>query len=105
LLTFLSRPKLSKVRDGNSSHLGVIDFLEWRSIRVKPIETNMDSVNCRDTAKIVRELDNALAYNEKLASVASQADASDLVPGIGPVSVLGISTGSAYYLPGYKDIV
>lgn len=96
---------MSKVRDGNLSHLGVIDFLEWRSISVEPIETYMDYVNCRDTAKIVRELDNALAYNEKLASVASQADASDLVPGIGPVSVLGISTGSAYYLPGYKDIV
>ena len=44
----------------------------------------------RDTAKIVRELNNALAFNEKLASIASQADAGDLVPGIGPISVLGM---------------
>jgi hypothetical protein len=43
----------------------------------------------RDTAKIVRELDNALAFNEKLGAIASQADAGDLVPSIGPISVLG----------------
>jgi len=30
-----------------------------------------------------------LAFNEKLGAIASEADAGDLVPGIGPISVLG----------------
>lgn len=47
------------------------------------------SLLCRDTGKMIKEMDNVLAYNAKLAAVATQADASDLMPGIGPVSVLG----------------
>jgi hypothetical protein len=46
----------------------------------------------RDTGKMVREMENVLAYNAKLSAVAAiQADASFLLPGIGPVTVLGMS--------------
>jgi len=46
----------------------------------------------RDTGKMVREMENVLAYNAKLSAVAAiQADASFLLPGIGPVTVLGLS--------------
>jgi len=43
----------------------------------------------KDTATILRDLDNALAFSAKLGAIASAADAGDLVPGIGPISILG----------------
>ncbi|KAG0587880.1 hypothetical protein KC19_2G198400 [Ceratodon purpureus] len=56
---------------------------------VAAMEVLKSRARIKDTAKIVRELDNALAFNEKLSTIASQADAGDLIPGIGPISVLG----------------
>ncbi|XP_024401478.1 protein TIC110, chloroplastic [Physcomitrium patens] len=56
---------------------------------VSAMEILKSRARIKDTTKIVRDLDNALAFNAKLGAIASGADANDLLPGIGPISVLG----------------
>jgi hypothetical protein len=70
----------------------------FRDYAQKQIEAHITSAlevlksraRIKDTGKMVREMENVLAYNAKLSAVAAiQADASFLLPGIGPVTVLG----------------
>jgi hypothetical protein len=72
----------------------------FRDYAQKQIEAHITSAlevlksraRIKDTGKMVREMENVLAYNAKLSAVAAiQADASFLLPGIGPVTVLGMS--------------